>query len=68
MIGRLARSETFYEYDKRIDEYNWYLIAAIQVVFYFVVHICARKFVPPPGDFKTFVEKKKTKDYHFYYF
>jgi hypothetical protein len=57
-----------YEYDTRIDEYNWVLIIFIQFIFYFVLQVLVRIFVPEPGDIKTFRERKKLKDYHFYYF
>lgn len=56
------------EYDKRIDEYNWFLIFGVQFVFYFFLHIAIRTFIPPPGDVKVYKEKKKMREYHTYYF
>jgi hypothetical protein len=55
-------------YDTRIDDYNWLLIFASQFIFYFFLHVCIRKFVPPPGDIKSFQERKRMRDYNSYYF
>ena len=58
----------YYEYDTRIDEENWYLIFFGTMLFYFIVQALGRKLAPVPGDVKVFKEKKRMKDYHFYYF
>ncbi|CDW75199.1 transmembrane protein [Stylonychia lemnae] len=67
-LSNLFKGSKVYEYDTRIDEYNWYALFFIQLAFYFVLQAFARKFAPPPGDIKVFKEKKKMNDYHFYYF
>lgn len=56
------------EYDIRIDDYNWYFFFFVSLLFYFAIHALARKYAPSPGDIKVFKEKKRLKDYNFYYF
>ena len=67
-VGDSKLSSQYYEYDTRIDEHNWYLIFFGTMLFYFAIQALARVFAPPPGDIKVFIEKKRLKDYHFYYF
>lgn len=68
MLQKLFKGHTVYEYDTRIDQYNWYALFLVQLVFYFLLQVIVRKFAPPPGDVKVFKEKNKMNDYHFYYF
>ncbi|CDW79429.1 UNKNOWN [Stylonychia lemnae] len=65
---KMFKGSIQYEYDTRIDEYNWIAIFLVQFVAYFVAQALVRKLVPPPGDVKVFLEKKRMKDYHSYYF
>jgi hypothetical protein len=37
-------------------------------VFYFLLQAFVRHFAPSPGDIKTFKERRRVNDYHFYYF
>ncbi|CDW77088.1 transmembrane protein [Stylonychia lemnae] len=67
-LKSIFRGTKIYDYDTRIDQYNWYALYIIQVAFYFTLQALVRKFAPPPGDIKVFKEKKKMNDYHFYYF
>ena len=43
-----------YMYDKRIDEYNWYMLFFVQMMFYFLVQFLVRAFSTGPGDIKKF--------------
>lgn len=45
---------TIYEYDTRIDDYNWYAIFFGSMLFYFMVQAVARVLAPSPGDIKGF--------------
>ena len=67
-LQSLFKGTTVYAYDTRIDDYNWYLFFSVQFVFYFVLQALVRHFAPSPGDIKTFKEKRRLNDYHFYYF
>lgn len=60
-LQRLFEGTVQYDYDKRIDDYNWYLLFTVQLIFYFILNAVLRKVVPPPGDIKDFKEKKKMK-------
>lgn len=68
MYDHLFKGSVHYDYDERIDEYNWVLIFAVQLVFYFVVQWGLRKWLPEPGTKKSFIERGKLQEYHFYYF
>lgn len=57
-----------YDYDKRIDDYNWLVILGAQVIFYFVLHGFVRLLAPTPGKKEDFINRKKLKEYYFYYF
>ena len=57
-----------YEYDKRIDDYNWWIIFFLNFGFYFVFHALLRKYLPEPGPKKLYEEKKRMFEYHTYYF
>eukprot|EP00347_Sterkiella_histriomuscorum_P002553 403367705 len=57
-----------YEYDERIDEYNWPLIIFVQFIAYFIMQYLARRFAPSPGTLESFKAKKREGDYHTYYF
>ena len=57
-----------YEYDTRIDEYNWYMMFAANLLFYVVLQLAVRKLVPEPAPKEQFIQKKKAHEYHFYYF
>ena len=59
---------TKYEYDRRIDDYNWHLIFFSWLIFYFALQGFVRKYAPGPGPIKIYQEKKKMHDYHFFYF
>jgi len=67
-LQSLFKGKTVYEYDTRIDDYNWYLLFTVQFAFYFLLQAFVRHFAPSPGDIKVFKEKRKLNDYHFYYF
>ena len=67
-IQKLIYPKQKFEYDTRIDEYNWYMIFFTQFAFYFILQILVRRYAPEPGDIKVFREKKKMNEYHFYYF
>lgn len=43
-----------YEYDTRIDEYNWPAIFLAFLTFYFAMHAALRKLVAEPGPKKIF--------------
>ena len=55
-------------YDTRIDDYNWPKLIAIQCLGYFVLHIIVRLLAPSPGKKEDFIERKKLREYYFYYF
>lgn len=67
-LQKLFEGETKYEYDARIDEYNWYLIFFVQFIGYFILQALVRKFAPSPGDLEKFRARKRETDYHTYYF
>ena len=43
-----------YEYDTRIDEYNWRVIFFLVLFFYFTLHAVIRKYIPEPGPKKEY--------------
>ena len=62
------KGTTKYDYDTRIDYYNWLMIFSANLAFYFVFHALLRKFLPEPGPRKVYEEKKRMHEYHSYYF
>lgn len=62
------KSAFTYDYDSRIDEYNWILIFFIFILFYIMVYVAARVFAPEPGKRKDFEKRNAMTDYHIYYF
>ena len=62
------KSDTIYEYDTRIDEYNWTLVFILFFIFYVMVYVAARLFAPEPGNRKDFEKRNAMTDYHSYYF
>jgi hypothetical protein len=62
------KGTTHYDYDTRIDEYNWKLIFLTNFGFYFIFHAALRKYLPEPGPRKVYEERKKMHEYHTYYF
>jgi hypothetical protein len=57
-----------YDYDTRIDEYNWILHFLAHLSFYFILQALFRTFAPGPGKFEDFVKQKRQVEYHFFYF
>ena len=68
MYDQVFKGTTKYEYDKRIDDYNWYVIFQANLAFYFAFHASLRRFLREPGPKKIYEEKKKMHEYHTYYF
>ncbi len=64
----IFKGTTKYEYDTRIDDYNWVLIFFANLAFYFAFHAALRRFLPEPGPRKVYEEKKRMFEYHTYYF
>ena len=62
------KGTTHYDYDTRIDDYNWQLIFLANFGFYFIFHAALRKYLPEPGPRKVYEERKKMHEYHTYYF
>jgi hypothetical protein len=62
------KGNTHYDYDSRIDDYNWKLIFLANFWFYFIFHATLRKYLPEPGPRKVYEERKKMHEYHTYYF
>ncbi len=61
------KANAVYQYDERIDDYNWILIFMTNLVFYFMLQYLLRRFLPEPGPIKHYIEKKKLFEYHTYY-
>jgi hypothetical protein len=62
------KSDTIYEYDTRIDEYNWYIVFMGFFMFYVIIYVAARVYAPEPGNRKDFEKRNAMTDYHSYYF
>lgn len=62
------KGTTEYDYDTRIDDYNWPTIFMANLAFYFVFQYLLRTYLPEPGPKKHYIEKKKLYEYHTYYF
>jgi len=60
-------TETDYTYDPAIDQVNWLSVFLGFFAFYIFVGALARTKAPPPGDIKAFKERKRIKEYYFYY-
>ena len=67
-LHRLFEGNIQYDYDKRINDYNWHIIFIVQLLLYFWLQALIRKLVAEPGPWKQFPDAKKMHDYHFYYF
>ena len=64
----MFQGTTVYEYDQRINDYNWYLYFFVVFIVYTTIHAVLRKVLTPPGDIREFEKKKKMHKYHAYYF
>ena len=59
---------TKYEYDTRINEWNWPMYLLSQVAFYYLLFLLVMKFSKPPRALKEYQEKKIMPELYLYYF
>jgi len=68
LYNNVFKGSVEYSYDERIKQYNWYLILGVQIAFFFVLHVLVRLLAPSPGTKEDFINRKKLREYYFYYF
>ena len=58
---RVFMSDTIYEYDERIQEYNWFLVFFYFLIFYIVLSVIFRWTIPEPGRHHILPYRTQTK-------